>query len=183
MSLMAATIEIEKHLVSEHEAFLAFVRKRIADPELAADIVQESFLKALKGAGQLREGENMVAWFYRILRRTIIDAYRRRDARGRALEQFEAEANQPMSAADERTLCGCLRKLLPTLKPEYAEAVEQVELQQKPVESVAKELGISPGNLRVRLHRGRKQLQERLEQTCRLCAKHGCLDCECEESP
>jgi RNA polymerase sigma-70 factor (ECF subfamily) len=34
-------------------------------------------------------------------------------------------------------------------------------------------------NLKVRLHRGRKQLRERIEQTCRACATHGCLDCIC----
>jgi len=45
---------------------------------------------------------------------------------------------------------------------------------------VAKELGITPNNLKVRRHRARQQLRERLEEVCRTCAKHGCLDCSCE---
>ena len=177
---MAAAADIEKHLVKEHEAFVAFVRKRVADPELAADIVQDSFLKAMKSAGDLRDDESVVAWFYRILRRTIIDAYRRRDARGRAMDAFEAEANDTMTEEDERSVCGCLRLLVPTLKPEYAEVIERVELRGEAMEKVAEDLKVSVNNLRVRLHRGRNQLQGRLEETCRVCAQHGCLDCTCE---
>jgi RNA polymerase sigma-70 factor (ECF subfamily) len=174
---MDAPVDIARQLIDERETFVAFVRNRVGDPELADDIVQDSFVKAMKHAGELRENESAVAWFYRILRRTIIDAYRRREARTRALDAFEAE--QEMTAEEERTLCGCLRLLIPTLKPEYAEVIERVELRGEPMESVAKDLQLSASNLRVRLHRGRKQLQERLEQTCRVCAKHGCLDCDC----
>lgn len=178
---MSTPAQIEKHLVKEHDAFLAFVRKRIADPELAADIVQESFLKALKSGHQLRDRENLIAWFYRILRRTIIDAYRRRDARGRALDQFEMEINQPMSTSEQRAVCKCLRLLLPALRPEYAEVIDRVELQGQPIDKVAKELGVSASNVRVRLHRGRNQLRQRLKQTCQVCAEHHCLDCECDQ--
>ena len=178
---MAAADQIEKHLVKQHDAFLGFVRKRVGDPDLAADIVQEGFLKAMKHAGELQDDESVVAWFYRILRNAIIDAYRRRDARSRALDTFQMESSA-MSPEEERTLCRCLRPLIPTLKPEYAEVVNRVELERQPMEVAAKELNLSVNNLRVRLHRGRKQLQERLEQSCRTCAKHGCLDCTCDST-
>jgi RNA polymerase sigma factor (sigma-70 family) len=176
---MGAPGDIASQLLSEREMFLAFVRKRVQDPELAADIVQDSFLKVMKSAGELRDNESVIAWFYRILRRTIIDAYRRRDTRARALDAFEAEASDTITVEDQRTLCGCLRLLVPTLKPEYAEVIERVELGSEPIENVAQALKVSASNLRVRLHRARKQLQERLEETCRVCAKHGCLDCDC----
>lgn len=179
---MGAAVDIASHLIGEREAFLAFVRSRVGDAELAADIVQDSFVKAMKHAGELRDGESVIAWFYRILRHTIIDAYRRRETRRRALEAFEKETSSVVPPQDERELCACLKKLLPTLKPEYAEVVNRVELQDEPMDKVAKELKLSAANLRVRLHRGRKQLQERLEQTCRVCAKHGCLDCTCESA-
>lgn len=167
-------------LLAHHEMFLAFARKRVADPDLAADAVQDSLLKAIKNAGQLREGESVVPWFYRILRRTILDLYRRHSVRQRVLvempEDFEAVASE-----EERTnICGCLRELLPTLKPEYAQAIEAVDLSEGNLETVAGKLGVARNNLKVRLHRARKQLHERLVQTCRLCAKHGCLDCHCQ---
>lgn len=169
-------------LLQHYEVFLAFARKRISDPELAADAVQDSLLKAVKSAGQLREGESAVPWFYRILRRTILDLYRRRDVRQRVLtempEDFEAVADEK----EKENICGCLRGLLPTLKPEYAQAIEAVDLAEEPIESAAAKLGIASNNLKVRLHRARKQLHERLVQTCQMCATHGCLDCHCKTS-
>lgn len=76
---------IDSYLLDNMNEFVGFARKRLGDPELAADAVQNSLLKALKAADQIRDQENAKAWFYRILRRTIIDLYRRRDARGRML--------------------------------------------------------------------------------------------------
>ena len=44
---------------------------------------------------------------------------------------------------------------------------------------VAERLDITRNNLKVRHHRARQQLRERLEETCRTCATHGCIDCTC----
>jgi DNA-directed RNA polymerase specialized sigma24 family protein len=55
--------------------------------------------------------------------------------------------------------------------------IQQIDLNEEAPESVAANLGITKGNLNVRLHRARQQLKRRLEENCRVCAKHGCLDC------
>lgn len=52
---------IESHLLENVKEYLGFARKRLGDPELAADAVPESLLKALKGADQLRDEENAKA--------------------------------------------------------------------------------------------------------------------------
>ena len=44
---------------------------------------------------------------------------------------------------------------------------------------LADRLGITKNNLKVRRHRAHRQLRERVEQTCRSCAAHGCVDCTC----
>lgn len=167
--------EFEQSLLANLNQFQAFARKRISDPELAADIVQDSLLKAMKSAGTLREDENVVAWFYRILRNSIIDLYRRRDTAARFLESLPVE-----SAHDYNELCKCLDGVINALKPEYAEVIREVDLKERPVAEVAKALKTTANNLTVRLHRARHQLRERLEQTCQLCSKHGCLNCTCE---
>ena len=82
---------LEKQLLENVREFTAFARRRLGDPELAADVVQESLLKALRSSDELRDQEKAKAWFYRILRRTIIDLYRRRDARDRAMADIEQE--------------------------------------------------------------------------------------------
>ena len=170
---------IENHLLDNVKEYLGFARKRVSDPELAADAVQESLLKALKAADQIRDEEIAKAWFYRILRRTIIDLYRRRDAQDRALAELEHELNAPPDVEEERIVCACMERLLPMIAPQYADVIRQLDLDEKSPEAVAETLGISRNNLNVRLHRARQQLKQRLEETCRVCARHGCLDCDC----
>jgi RNA polymerase sigma factor (sigma-70 family) len=172
---------IEEQLMQELATFTAFVRARVGDPHLAADVVQDSLLKAAKAAGQLRADENVIAWFYRILRRSIIDMHRRRAANQRTLDRLEQELNTPPDAEEERTACACVAALIPTLKPGYADLIRRLDLDQQPAEKVEADLGLTANNLRVRHHRARQQLRERVEQTCRMCATHGCRDCTCQE--
>jgi DNA-directed RNA polymerase specialized sigma24 family protein len=53
--------QIEEHLMKELETFTAFARRRVGDPHLAADVVQDSLLKAVKSADQLRDNESVTA--------------------------------------------------------------------------------------------------------------------------
>lgn len=77
---------LETSLLQHLNEFLAFARARLGDPDLAADVVQESLLKALKSAPESRDVENVRAWFYQILRRTIIDLHRRKQTEASAAE-------------------------------------------------------------------------------------------------
>ena len=170
---------IDGRLLEHLNEFVGFARRRIGNPELAADAVQDSLLKALKAADQIRDDENAKAWFYRILRRTIIDLYRRRDARDRALAELEHEIDSPADNEEERVVCACIEGLLPTMTPQYAGLIRQLDLDEESPDTVAASLGISRNNLNVRVHRARQQLKRRLEENCQICAKHGCLDCHC----
>lgn len=167
-------------LLANLAAFQGFARRRLASDELAADAVQESLLRALKSDRAPSLEGNVVAWFYRILRNVLTDLHRRRIAQVKALERFAAEQVGAVTDEElEKAACACLHGLLPSLKPEYAQVLQLSDLEEKAPELVAKQLGISRNNLKVRLHRARRQLRERLEQTCKLCATHGCLDCHC----
>ena len=74
-------------------------------------------------------------------------------------------------------LCACYRPLLDGLAPEAAEVL-RADLDGEPTNEVAARLGVSPGTLRVRRHRARAALRQRLDDVCRACA--GCLDCSCD---
>ena len=166
-------------------AFQAFARRRLGDEQLAADAVQESLLRALKANHKLSGDDNPVAWFYRILRNVLTDLHRRRAAQSRGLERYATDAASAREMDDaelEQTTCACFRDLLPTLRPDYARALQLSDLDGEPAESVAEQLGISKNNLKVRLHRARRQLRDRLDQTCKICATHGCLDCQCDSN-
>ena len=180
---IATTERLREALTDNLAAFRGFARSRLGDPELAADLVQDALLKALRAGDELRYDENLVAWFYRILRNAIIDLYRKKATEAKALERFAAELdNKPAAGRSDRVICGCLTRLLPMLKPDYAELVRRIDLDGQSAQAVAADLGVKPGNLKVRLHRARQQLRKRLLQTCQLCATHGCLNCSCEST-
>ncbi len=168
-------------LTGNREKLLAYVRSKISDPALAEDVLQDSLLKALRSAPELRDEEKLVPWFYRVLNNAIIDVYRRRSVEAKHSETFD-DAHEQLAEPepeDEASLCACFRALLPTLKPEYAELIERMELAGSDPALVAAQLGIKRNNLKVRRHRARQALRERLEETCRVCANHGCMDCTC----
>lgn len=169
---------IEEALVASRARFVAFVQKRIDDPFLAEDIVQESLLKAIRSAPPLDDNERLTAWFYRVLNNAIVDTYRRRGVEKRRVTHEMPEVAEP-DAEEERNICACFQDLLPSLKPEYAEIISRLDLDGETPEAAAASLGITPNNLKVRRHRARQALRQRLEETCRMCAQGHCLDCDC----
>lgn len=170
---------IESNLLGSMQELLAYTRKRVADEELAADTLQNSLLKAIQAAPSLQDEEKVFPWFYRILYNTIMDVYRRQHRERINLEAYGLHIDRVVEPADRAVACQCFIHLLPTLKPEYAEVIQALDLDEEEPSLFAARLHITRGNLKVRHHRARQQLRARLEETCRVCAKHGCLDCSC----
>lgn len=168
-------------LVGNHREFLAFLERRVGDRATAEDILQEAFVRGMSRAEDLRSEESVRAWFYRTLRNAVIDHYRRRGSSDRALGALAAEMEEAVEPEAELAdaVCGCVRKLADTLKPEYAEAIRRVEVDGVPVKEWAAEAGITPNNAGVRLFRAREALRKQVMRSCGTCASHGCLDCSC----
>jgi RNA polymerase sigma factor (sigma-70 family) len=172
--------DIVETLVTNHRQFLAFLEKRVESREAAEDILQEAFVRGLSSAS-LREAESATAWFYRALRNAVVDHYRRRGAEARGLELAASEIEEEVQPDLEimNAVCACINRLIPTLKPEYASAIQRVELDEIAVRDYAAEEGMTPNAAGVRLFRAREALKRRLVQSCGTCADHGCLDCRC----
>lgn len=170
---------LELELLNHRNELLAFVRRQVGDPSIAEDILQDSLIKALRTAPELRDSDKLIPWLYQIMRNAIVDHYRQRATEHTAMDQYASETETILEPEDEPVLCACFRKLIPTLKNEYQKIVEELDLAEGDPETVAKQLGITRGNLKVRRHRARQQLRSRLEQACGVCAEHGCLDCTC----
>ncbi len=173
---------VEGAIIKNLKSFVAFARDRLGDHHLAEDVVQESLLKALSADRQPATDEETAAWFYRILRRAIIDVYRKQGARSRALQRFEQEFPETPDEEEQRELCRCFRRLMTLVPEQYRELLEEVDLQGKPPEDVAAKLGLTKNNLTVRLHRARKHLRKALTSNCGACSVHGCIDCTCDDS-
>ncbi len=174
--------KVEEVLLRHRSKLLGFIQKRVTDPDLAEDVLQDGLLKALRSEDDLREEERLLPWFYRILNNAIVDTYRKNAVEKRYLETYAREAAIESQSEVEAALCECFRALLPAMKPEYAILIDRLDLQPGDPGKVAHELGLQPNNLKVRRHRARQALKQRLEETCRTCAVHGCLDCTCQSS-
>jgi RNA polymerase sigma factor (sigma-70 family) len=171
-----------KVLVENRRRFQAFLLPRVRSIEDAEEILQAAFMRATEKAESIRDDGRVVAWFYQLLRNALIDYYRRKSTEQKAFEKLSQLAiEEAVSDPElERIVCLCIHDLIPTLKPEYVEVLQQVDLQGVSIPEAAKVLGISTNNAHVRLHRARTALHERLVQTCGICTTHGCLDCTCK---
>lgn len=169
-------------LAASQRDFLRFLVRRLGSREDAEDALQEVWLKVVRGKAALDKEANVEAWLRRVLRNVVVDRYRRRAAQRRFEDAFRRESESVMPGPDvelEAVVCTCLHRLLPTLRPEYAELLWRVDLADQPRDAVANQLGLTANNLAVRLHRARQALRRRLEQTCEACPTHGFLSCTC----
>jgi len=171
--------DFEKALNSNLEGLLLFAQSKLNSPQLAADAVQDSLVKALIKQDSLKDDEKIRSWLYQILRNTINDLYR-----SNSKNKIDTIDTDKIIAEDEidRLACRCIEKLLPTMNDDYAFLIRELELNQKAVKEIAKELKIKPENLKVKRFRARQQLKQRLEETCQLCAAHGCINCDCDQN-
>ncbi len=179
-----AIIDRTALLVQSKIRFLTFLEGRLGNRADAEDLLQTAYLKAVAEAGTIRDEEKVVPWFYQLLRNLLVDHYRHRAAAAR-LENHLANETEKTTAIDDeelfREVCRCVKDMTEALKPEYHAILLRVELQDEPLEGVASELGITPNNASVHLHRARRALREALQATCGACTEHGCLDCTCRQ--
>jgi len=128
----------------QHEAELArFLTSKTGDSEKAADLLQELFLRARAHSDSFCEMENPRAWLYRAARNLLIDEYRT----ARDFVELEEDAALP---EDERWL------------------IEESDLNRRPQQSLADELGITLTAFKSRLLRARKHLKEAMTELCQI---------------
>ncbi len=185
MNTPPPTPELISQLVRNHRQFRAFLEHRVGDASEAEDILQAAFLKSVGKGSTIRDSESVVAWFYRLLRNALIDHYRHRGAEHAALARAAGLAivTDGPEPAVERAICQCVNDLLPTINEDYAALLRRVDLEEASIADVAAETGMTPNNVRVKLHRARAALRKQLELLCGTCVEHGCLDCTCRHSP
>jgi RNA polymerase sigma-70 factor (ECF subfamily) len=179
---LSLSVTILENLVANHRQFLGFLERRLGSRAEAEDVLQEAFVKGVERAGTVRDGETVVAWFYRLLRNAVVNHHRRRGAAGRAMDAFACELESAVELPVEvrQTVCACVRSLADTLKVEYADALRRIDVDGMSVQAYAAEIGIEPNNAAVRVHRAREALRKRVRTSCGTCAEHGCLDCSCD---
>ena len=168
-------------LLENRRAFVRYLERRVGDRALAEDILQDAFAKVVARPEQAPSDEAIVPWFYRTLRNAAIDQCRRRGAAARAYDAFarELETHEAAPADMEAEIRMCISRLATTLKPDYAEALQAIEVGGAPVKAFAAQKGLSASNAAVRVFRAREALKKRVVESCGTCAEHGCVNCTC----
>lgn len=165
-------------LANRRDQLLEVARRRGGKRIDAEEVLQVAVQRALERAGQLRDPDRAAAWLGRIVRNTVLDELRKKPAPGSALDVAELAAAEEGAAAVD---CRCVLAQARQLKPEYAHILHRVVVDAVPVSLVARELGLTPNNAMVRLHRARTALKQRLQSHCGTTSLLACSDCGCEE--
>lgn len=171
-------------LTASRRQFLGYLQHRLGDRDEAEDVLQNFYMRVLTKAGQIRDRGSTMAWLRAVLKSVLADHFRHQTAERRARQLMiadwlatstELEVLPTEEEGFERIACNCFYKLLPTLKREYTDALVRIDLAQEPCKDVARSLGITVGNMRVRLHRARRALKEALKRSCQVCRAHDCF--------
>lgn len=113
------------------------------------------------------------------MRNAIIDRQRSRQIEEKYLEKYARDVDPFETPKERDALCQCFRELIPTLKDDYQEMIEAMELGEADTAEVAERLEITTNNLKVRRYHARQKLKQELEVACGKCAERGCLECTC----
>ena len=164
-----------------------YAMPRVASEEDAEDLVQETFLSALEAASDFRGDSSVRTWLFSILRRKIIDYYRKKGYRdnhevdGNYIESadFYAEGTMkgrwkpesaprdwrrdPEAQTETEGFMQALHRCINQLSSGLAAAFTLRELEEMETNAICKELEITSSNLWVRLHRARAQIRKCLE--------------------
>lgn len=168
---------LERVLKVEREHLLIIVRRHAGgrvDPE---EILQIALERALTRGHQLRNPARAAAWLSRIVRNVLVDELRKRREPVALVSELEMAPIDDDATID----CWCVVAQAEQLKPEYALILRRVVLDGVSVTELATELGITPNNAMVRMHRAREALRTRLREHCGTTSARSCSDCGCEE--
>lgn len=141
-----------------------------ADADDAADVLQETYLRAYRTFDNFRPGTNGKAWLFAILRSVIINRRlkTRREVGSLPVDELEERFCLAVEAPDAGTGWGNeVEAALRALPEPFRLAVLLVDVQELSYEQAATALGCRVGTLRSRLFRGRRLLFVALEDYAR----------------
>lgn len=157
-----------------HDNLYGAAMRLTRDPDEAADLVQDTFVRAFRFWETFKQGTNLKAWMFTILRNTFINGYHKR---GRA-RSFEHAMNGEVQSAGEHAAVGyshaqppgpeeslalqstqeAIREALDQLPADYRRVIELADLEGLSYKEIAEATEAPIGTVMSRIYRARRQL-------------------------
>ena len=170
-----------RQLVDRHrDTVYGVLMTIVADPDIAEELAQETFVKAYTGISGFRAESGFGTWVVQIAIHSARDHQRRmsrlRQRRVVSLEELREARRQDLEPTDERRWAdprqrmesredvSYVREALGELPPEYREVLVLKHFEDWSYEDIAEATGDTVGTLKVRAHRARRMLKDRLQK-------------------
>jgi len=173
--------EFEREALAHLSALLAVGTRLTKNTAEAEDLVQDTYVKAMRARRQFEAGTNMRAWLLRILTNTFINRYRRGGLEKSVIEGPDADPladgwigastlaamRDPESQALRPVLEREITTALDELPDEFRLAVVLADVEELSYREISDIMGCPIGTVMSRLHRGRRLLKGRLYEHAR----------------
>lgn len=157
--------KVFRQWVADHQdQAWSLARYLLKDPAEAEDVCQEAFIKLWNQQDRI-DHDKVKAWLMKVTRNGCLDRLRRRKPSEELGEWHAAEATTgPQHGAEQGQLGQFLQRSIAGLDEPYRSLVLLRDVQQNSYEEVAEALELSLAQVKVYLHRARKQLREELAE-------------------
>ena len=169
-----------RELIRRYERpVFSLIYRMVRDRELAEDLAQETFVKALNAIESYRPEFKFSSWIFKIANNAAIDQLRRRELDTLSLDgspnaetadAIEATALQisdrnetPLEELEARELGGAIEIAIANLRPEYRACILLRHVEGRPYEEIAEMLNLPLGTVKTYIHRARNELRGYLE--------------------
>jgi len=151
------------------EVVHAYAYRKVGNYQEAEDITQEVFIKAYRKLAQLKWPHRFRSWLYTIVSNECKMWLRKHSNGGEQEVPWEdvpaVELNElAMRSYGDENIKLTVKSAMETLSDDNQLAVSLYYMSSLPVKEIAEFMGVSPNSVRIKLHRARKQLGERLEK-------------------
>jgi RNA polymerase sigma-70 factor (ECF subfamily) len=169
---------VKRWVYGNRKIVFRFLLKKVKDEDAARELQQETFFQALRSLPSFRGDAKVSTWLCSIARNLAYKHFRTEkrytQAESETLEYIHhADENRrvahgrsnrsPQAQAERSERKQMIHAAMEELSDSYREVIRLRDLEEKSTEEVAEELGLTRVNVRVRLHRARKQLREQLD--------------------
>ncbi len=153
-----------------HRQVYSLALRLTGNPDDAADVSQDTYLKLLRVIRQFRGDSKFSTWLYRVTSSVAISKLRKRAKdRGRTMLESEEWASipaprssDPVREAENRALRERLEEALLQLPDSYRAVVVMKDIYGFGLDEIGKQMGVSEGAAKVRLFRARQKLRQML---------------------